>query len=595
MENQISQKNESVQNHPALSILMVIVFGVLAISPTYFWGMPVGADFDNHFRFALPFYNEIADGNYAPGWLAESNNDFGDARFRFYPPNLYYLLCLFRYFTGDWYWATLIIFTVFSVVGALGVYFWTRRTLSDKTAVIAALLFSFILNHLTQFYQASLLAEFAATALLPFAFMFVERLTTGKNYGTKHLSAMLFNVAGLAAIYSLIIITHLPTTILASYSLGLYALLLTDWKTNKKALAFCALGIAIGLLSSSWFWVKMVSELGWIQGGDAVSSPYYDYQNNFIFSPFSLVNLNSWYGSLIAVLTLAIFLPSLIILRQIFKKSSSDENHSGNNLIAKFSIQTENEAVIKKRLRACLIIAFVSLLMMTDLSRPLWATVPKLKDVQFPYRWLAITSVLVCPIVALSLRFWWTRIKQKRIRPIHLPLLLAFAFAFLYTAQGLVFDSEYISRDRFLQRIEEVRGGRSFNNWLPRGANELKDLSPLDGKVNAGGRKISVINWQSHRRIFSVDAGAETTARVRSYYYPLWQASVLKDGQKTPTPVSQAADGTLLVALPPDAVTIEIVFNEPLRTKISFAIAALGWLLTFALLITSFYKKPAEV
>ena len=195
------------------------------------------------------------------------------------------------------------------------------------------------------------------------------------------------------------------------------------------------------------------------------------------------------------------------------------------------------------------------------------------------------------PIVALSLRFWWTRIKQKRIRPIHLPLLLAFAFAFLYTAQGLVFDSEYTSRDKFLQRIEEVRGGRSFNNWLPRGANELKDLSPLDGKVAAGGRKISVINWQSHRRIFSVDAGAETTARVRSYYYPLWQASVLKDGQKTPTPVSQAADGTLLVALPPDSVTVEIVFFEPPRTKISFIIAALGWLATFALLITSFYKK----
>lgn len=595
MDENISPNVGLLQKHPGLSILLVVAFGVLAMLPAHFWGMPIGADFDNHFRFALPFYDEIASGNYAPAWLAESNNGFGDARFRFYPPNLYYLLCLFRYFTGDWYLATLIVFTIFSIIGASGVYFWARRNLSNNTAVIAALLFSFIPYHLTQFYQASLLAEFAATALLPFAFMFVERLTTDKNDTEKFLSATLFNVAGLAAFYSLIITTHLPTTILASYSLGLYALLLTDWKFNKKVLAFCALGIAIGLLSSSWFWVRMLSELGWIQGGEAAGSPYYDYRNNFILSPFSLVNLNSWYGSLIAVLTVAIFLPSLVVLRQIFKKSVSNENQSGDDLIAKYTAHSESETVIKRRLRACLITAFGSLLMTTDLSRPLWAVVPKLRDIQFPYRWLTITSVMICPIVALSLGFWWTRVWQKRVRAIHLLLLLAFVFAFLYTAQDLVFGSEYISRDNFLQRIEEVRGARSFNQWLPRGANELKDLSPLDGKVDAGARKVSIINWQSQQRLFTVDAGAETTARVRSYYYPLWQASVLKDEQKNPTAVSQAPDGTLLVALPPDAATIEIVFNEPPRTKISFIIAALGWMITFALLITSFYKKPADL
>ena len=221
----------------SFALLLVACFGILAMIPVFVWGIPVGADLDNHFRFAMPFYDEIRSGNLFPAWLAESNNGFGDARFRFYPPFLYYLLCLFRWLAGDWYYATLITFTVFSIIGALGVYLWSRQSLSKQTSVIAALIFAFVPYHLTQFYQASLLAEFAATSLLPFAFMFVEKLLTDK---TGNFYKSLLNAIGLAVIFALIVTTHLPVTVIASFSLGIFALLLTDWKNNKKALFFCA-------------------------------------------------------------------------------------------------------------------------------------------------------------------------------------------------------------------------------------------------------------------------------------------------------------------------------------------------------------------
>ncbi len=591
MKLQVSRLDWFLNQSTNFSVLLVTVFGIAAMLPVYFWGMPAGADFDNHYRFALPFYDEIINGNYAPGWLNESNEGFGDARFRFYPPNLYYLLCLFRFLTGNWYAATLVVFTLFSVIGALGVYFWTRRTLSDQTAIFAALIFTVIPYHLTEFYQASLLAEYAATALLPFVFMFVERLMANSDE-PKNFSNKLFAVTGLAAVYALIITTHLPTTVISSFSLCLYALFLTDWKTNKKALLFCASGIALGLILSSWYSVKMLSELEWIQAGIKVSSTYYDYRNNFVFSPFSLNNLNTWYGSLLAALTVAIFLPALFVMRQVFAKRLNDADKS---VVSKYFAAEQKDFRCKKRLAATLTVALISFLMTTDLSRPLWSIVPKLKDVQFPYRWLAITSVLICPMVALSLQIWRERIKQKKIRPFHLPLLLIFGIALFVTAQDLVFDTVYLSRETFLQRIEEVRGGRSFNDWLPRSASEIKDLSPLAGKVDAGGRQVSIINWESHRRTFSVEAGEEGRARLRSYYYPLWQAFIIKDGGKIQTATAQAADGTLLVEIPPDAVTVEIDFSEPPRTRFSFIIALLGWTMTLSLLIISFYKKGFKV
>lgn len=546
-------------------ILLAVSVGTLAMLPVYLGGFPNGADLTNHFRFTLALYDEIILGNLFPGWLAESNYGFGDPRFRFYPPLVYYLLCLFRFLTGDWYAAAILVFTLFSVIGALGVYLWTRNHLSPSIALLAAAIFVLTPYHLAQFYQGSLLAEFAATSLLPFAFWSVEKLMSKPN---KTRASTLVGIAALGAVYSLIVTTHLPTTVIGSLSLGLFALLMTDWQENKKGLIFCLLGIFLGLLSSSWFWVKMVSELGWIQAGAGAASPYYDYRNNFVFSPLAPANINTFYGSLVTALTLILLLPSLII----WKKILWDNDYS-------------------KVFRAFLILVLCSLLMTTELSRPIWAIVPKLKDVQFPYRWLTVTSIMICPLVALSLSIWKVRIAQKNFRVFQIPLWLCFVSGVLFTIYDVVIDSEYYSRDIFNQKISEARGGASFKDWLPRNAKELKDLDPMTGQVEVKEREISIIDWQSQRRSFSVTAGPETKARLRSYYYPWWQAFRIESGQRVPLETAQAGDGTLLVTIPNEAATIEVAFIEPPRTLISQLIALLGWIITCALLILGFFKS----
>ena len=576
----MSQPQKNIETSNRFAVLLVVAIGILAMLPAYYWGIPAGADLNNHFGFVVPFYDEISRGNYVPGWLAESNNGFGDARFRFYPPVLYYLLSAARWVTGDWYFATLIVFTFFSIIGALGVYCWARQGLSVQTSLLAALLFAFVPYHLTQFYQASLLAEFAATALLPFAFMFVERLTANKS---SDLCDSLFNIAGLGISFALLVTTHLPLTVIGSLSLGVFALVSTDWRANKKAIIFASLGVALGLVLSSWFWVKMLSELSWIQGGSAVSSVYYDYHNNFLFSPFSAPNRNTWFGGFVAVLTVGIFLPSLIVLRRLFSRRQGDDSYG--------KYRSGDAHTSKRRLRAALIVALLSFLMTTDLSRPVWAIIPKLESVQFPYRWLTIMSVVICPITAFSMQIWRDRIRQKDVRALHLPIFLAFAVALVVTGRELIVYSDYLARDEFRTRLEEIHGGRSFNEWLPPGAGELKDLQPRSGQVDAGSREIISTNWQTHKRRFMLAEGAETQIRLRSYYYPLWHATILGTGQ--PAATSQAPDGTLLVAVPPESCEIEVAFTEPPRTAISFVVSALGWIFGFVLLLFEVLKVKA--
>src|SRR6266576_6773704 len=209
-----------------IHVSVVIVAGLAVIVPMILWGIPSALDLSNHFRFALPFYDGLRSGHLYPGWLAESNHGFGDPSFRFYPPALYYLLSAARALSGNWYAATVATFGALSMLGAFGMYLWAREYTTSATAMWAGVFFAFAPYHVNQLYQALLLAEFAGTAVLPFVFLFTERVC-------RHRRGR--DVAGLAGAYGLLVLTHLPLTVVASIALTLFALLRIErqrfWKT----------------------------------------------------------------------------------------------------------------------------------------------------------------------------------------------------------------------------------------------------------------------------------------------------------------------------------------------------------------------------
>src|ERR1043165_9622585 len=119
----------------ARHVLLVVGVSVLAVVPVLLFGIPSNRDLSNHFRFALPFYDAIAGGNFYPSWLAESNGGYGDPSFRFYPPALYYLLSAFRCLTGEWYVATLLTVVFVAVAGGLGISLWAGAVLPSSGAM----------------------------------------------------------------------------------------------------------------------------------------------------------------------------------------------------------------------------------------------------------------------------------------------------------------------------------------------------------------------------------------------------------------------------------------------------------------------------
>ena len=110
---------------------------------------------------------------------------------------------------------------------------------------------------LNELYQASLLSEYAACSILPFAFAFVERIIRRKST---------YDMVGLGASYALLMFTHLPTAVIGSIALAIYALLRVYAKKAGSGeplnslredvlspLARLAVGVILGLAASSFF------------------------------------------------------------------------------------------------------------------------------------------------------------------------------------------------------------------------------------------------------------------------------------------------------------------------------------------------------
>ena len=255
-------------------VLSIIAVGIAVTLPAIIYGVPYGPDLTAHFRYALSFEEAIHKGNLYPGWLATSNGGYGDPSFRFYPPGLYYLMTATHALVGDWYAASLLTLTLLSVAGGLGVYFWASAICPRPLAAWAAIFYMLAAYHVNELYQASLIAEYAGGALFAFVLGYTERV---------YRRGRTLDIAGLAASFAILVLTHLPLTMMASLVIVIYALLRVRERTFRAFSMKLGSGLALGLAASASYWTTLLTELSWIRGDTVAPGTRYAYSRNFLF------------------------------------------------------------------------------------------------------------------------------------------------------------------------------------------------------------------------------------------------------------------------------------------------------------------------
>jgi 6-pyruvoyl-tetrahydropterin synthase-like protein len=539
-------------------IALALLAGAIVLLPAMFLGMPKNNDLANHYHFAIPFYEALRQGEVYPGWLATPNYGYGDVVVRFYPPALYYLLAAGRAITGNWYAGSLLVMSCLSALGSLGAYFWARSYVPRNTAVAAGVFYALMPYHLAEFYQAAQLAEFAGGAALIFALAFTKRVCDRARW---------HDVAGLAAAYAALVLSHLPLAVFGSLILLLYALMSIPRERAANTFLKLSSAVILGLAASAFYWLRMIAEMSWIMADGPNPDPMVDYRQNFIFSSFSPdEHLSLWWMALLATATLLMCVPAFGSFAGLVRTTS------------------------RRALSHVALLLLFSIFMSTALSKPIWAIIPYLRLTQHPFRWLAVTSAVAPILMAASVPFWSMRIQQRQ-RSLALIMtglvLISVTFSLSQTVRG----AAYFSRPTFEQMLTPLKESPSIVQWLPiwasaSGVNKAsyeKCLPPTvaAARVEAPNRGVQINEWSDLRRVFTVEAGETVEARVATFYYPHWIAEA--NGQ--PLSTRPSSDGTLLIALPPQKLVVSVEFREPARSKLSATISIISWTLIASLLI----------
>jgi hypothetical protein len=348
----------------------------------------------------------------------------------------------------------------------------------------------------------------------------------------------------------MVVLSNLPLAVLGSVAVSIYALIRLTQLFSRRSLYQLIAGALSGLAISSFYWLPMLIELKWKRPSGASLDKWFDYKNNFIFHP-SPNEMGDYWIPIITTFTLLLAVPAVVLF-----------------------IKHKRQAL------APALVALVTFLMATSLSKPIWDAVPALQEVQFPWRWLTITSACLSILVALSLpemvRMWPTR-----LRPLSLALFGIIVMTLSFTILQIIRPAIFRNQSAFDQMVASLQGSESNEGLLPVWVSGKPQT--MAQPVEAPGRGVHVTEWSIKQREFKIDAGALTEVRLRTFYYPYWKATA--EGKHLTT--RPANDGALLVSVPPTATTVKVDFVEPTSTYIAGALSILG-LLAIAL---SFAKQ----
>jgi hypothetical protein len=538
--------------------LAIVVFtAAVLILPVIFFGIPSGNDLPQHFQFANAYYDSIINGDGFPNFSSSENFGYGSVGIRFYPPLSYYVLAIFRIVAGNWFDAAWLAFMFWMVLGSLGIYFWARWWMQPKYSAVAAAAYALSPYHLNQLFISFIYADFAGAAVLAFCFGFLTRVCDrGKRT----------DVLGFAISYAALVLTHLPTTIIGSMCLALYALVLIRKQYAQLQIARSAGGIILGLAASSFYWIRMVGEMGWLNHAtEKYSSGHYYYGNRFF--PSIIFHLATDYtdnlvlSDVIMTLSLSCFVAGLAYLA--YKKQNG--SYKGP------------EARI---FRYIFPLAGFAFLMTTPLSFPIWAALEPLQKVQFPARWMSVVAMCGAIIVGASAYFIMKGGFLKKRAWLYGGLALVSLFLlidFVYMLYPSAFVP--IPRDKFEAQMLDLpeQENRTFwwSIWSQPDALKIKE------KIVAGNRQSTITNWESEERDFTTTAGEPGFARVATFWYPRWRAEV----NGFPVEVTHDENGAIMIPIPAQEATVRLWFQEPAAITIAGVFSLVTWLLlglTFA-------------
>jgi hypothetical protein len=464
-------------------ILAVTAFAVEL--PFFFHGTPSGHDVEFHLYSWLEALRQWKHSVLYPGWAALAHFGYGEPRFIFYPPASW---VLGGALSAVFPWTIVASLYIWIALLAAGVamFLLARRWLDRGDALFAAMFYTANPYHLVIVYWRSAFAELLASCLLPLLVLLVLRLA---EEGWRA-------VVPLALLLATAWLTNAPAAVMIHYSLALLLLVLALQRRSWRVLVVGSVAVLLGALLSAFYLLPAIYEQRWINIAEAVSAGSRP-QDNFLFI------------------------------------HTTDADHDAFNRIVSWIALVEIVACLSaawaaRCWRASQSWVWYALtawagactLFMLPASSPLWDVLPKLRFMQFPWRWLLCLSMILTIFLAIGVRRWWMR------SVVYVVVLLVVALAW-QRIQPPWWDTAGDLRE-MQDNMETGAGYEGTDEYTPHGV----DPSAIDKdarKVTVDGPEhaaIRVSQWDAEYKSLTAEMSAPAQLALRLFNYPAWKVEV---------------------------------------------------------------------
>jgi len=466
--------------------LIVIATAAFAVEiPFFFFGTPSGHDVEFHLYSWLEVLEQWRHGILYPRWAGLAHFGYGEPRFIFYPPASWLLGATLSAIVPWTLAASVYIWLVLTAAG-VSMFLLARRWLDRRSALFAAVLYAVNPYHLVIVYWRSALAELLAACLLPLLVLFVLKAVEDEQRMIVPLGIVL------AAAW----LTNAPAAVMIHYSMALLIFFFAVTKRSPRLLLVAAGAVALGACLASFYLLPAVYEQKWVNIGEAVSAGSRP-ADNFLFIHTTDADHDAFNRmiSWVAVLEVAAIVVAATVAR------------------------------IQKRINSPLwqlLLGWggVCAFLLFPISLIFWKVLPKMRFMQFPWRWLLCMSVIFTIFVALGLQRWW-------MRTIVCLLSIVVIAAAWTRVQAPWWDNAADLRE-MQDNMESGAGYEGTDEYTPLGADptavdkEARDVT-VEGPARAA---MHVVQWNAVAKEFTAQVSSSDQLALKLFPYPAWKVEV---------------------------------------------------------------------
>ncbi len=525
--------------------LLAIMAAAFAVEiPLFFRGTPSGHDVEFHLYSWLEVLSQWKSGIIYPRWASLAHFGYGEPRFIFYPPASWTLGAMLSAIF-PWVWASKIYIWLCLVAAGISMFFLARQWLDRRDATFAAVLYAVNPYHLVIVYWRSAFAELLAASLLPLLLLLLLR--DGKD---RQVSVVLAIV--LAGSW----LVNAPAAVMLHYSMALLIVLIAWQRRSVRVFWVGAGAVALGAALAGFYLLPAIYEQRWINIGQAVS-PGSRPLDNFLFVHTEDADHDAFNRVI-----------SWIVVAEIaitFAVAGMARKWRGNRRLWELLVGW----------------AALCLTLMLPISNLLWNILPKLRFMQFPWRWTLCLGVPFTLLVVIGARKWTLRIA------LYLAAVCVLAFVWQHY-QPPWWDTAADLRE-MRDNMATGAGYEGTDEYTPAGADpavldkEARRVT-VDGPAQAA---IHVLEWGAEQRRFIVELSAADRVVLHLFNYPAWRVAV--NGQPVQAQTHNGT-GQMMIPLEAGSSRVQITF---VRTwdRIAGAWLSLAAILAALLIL----KKPGPL